>query len=184
MIEIYTYFFVTATQIKTSLMSVKPDTVTPVVRLRLLLAYWQDIYFGQLTKMALIFSVLTNLIWTMTEILPKKKQISANGFLRHDSLLRIVINLHLFISIQSFFLVLPAVYLFRNDKEPIGVIVLENSFVQLAEGGDSPFTFSIHFTCEGKSRVYKLTADDEVSCTKWVRKLSNSSYRYAAVITC
>ena len=38
-----------------SLMSVKPDTLTPVVCLLLLLAYWQDIYFGQLTEMALIF---------------------------------------------------------------------------------------------------------------------------------
>ena len=46
-------------------MPVKPDTVTPVVRL---LTYWQDIYFGQLTEMALIFSVFTNLIWTITEI--------------------------------------------------------------------------------------------------------------------
>ena len=36
-------------------MFVKPDTVTPVVRLSLLLAYWQDIYFGQLTEMAVIF---------------------------------------------------------------------------------------------------------------------------------
>ena len=54
-------------------MFVKPDTVTPVVRLQLFLAYWQDIYFGQLTEMALIFSVFTNLIWTMTKIRPKKK---------------------------------------------------------------------------------------------------------------
>ena len=54
-------------------MSVKLDTVTPVVRLQLLLAYWQDIYFGQLTEMALIFSVFINLIWTMTKISPKKK---------------------------------------------------------------------------------------------------------------
>ena len=29
--------------------------MTPVVRLSLLLARWQDIYFGQLTEMALIF---------------------------------------------------------------------------------------------------------------------------------
>ena len=55
-------------------MSVKPDVVTLVVRLQLLLAYWQDIYFSQLTEMDLIFSVFTNLIWTMTEILPKKKK--------------------------------------------------------------------------------------------------------------
>ena len=31
-------------------------------------------YFGQLTEMAFIFSVFTNLIWTMTEILPKKNK--------------------------------------------------------------------------------------------------------------
>ena len=56
-------------------MSVKPDTVIPVVRLQLFLAYWQDnICFGQLTEMALIVLVFTNLIWTMTEILPKKKK--------------------------------------------------------------------------------------------------------------
>ena len=49
-------------------MFVKPVTVTSVVRLQLLLAYWQHIYFVQLTERALIFSVFTNLIWTMTEI--------------------------------------------------------------------------------------------------------------------
>ena len=64
----------------------------------------------------------------------------------------------------------------RNDKEPIGVIILENSFVQLTEGGDSPYTFSIHFTGEG-SRVYKLTADDHESCVMWIKALSVSSYR-------
>ena len=64
--EICTYSFVTATEIKTtliSLMSVKSDAVTPVDCLQLLLAYWQDIYFGQLTEMVLIFSVFTHLIW-------------------------------------------------------------------------------------------------------------------------
>ena len=55
-------------------MFVRPDTVTPVVRLYLLLAYWLDIYFGQLTEMALIFSFFANLIWTMSEIWPKKKK--------------------------------------------------------------------------------------------------------------
>ena len=48
-------------------MFVKPDTVTPVVRLQLLLAYWQDIYFGQLTELVLIFWFITNLSWTLTE---------------------------------------------------------------------------------------------------------------------
>ena len=55
-------------------MSIKYDTVTPVVRLQLLLAYWQDIYFGQLTEMVTIFLVFKNLIWTMTESLPKNKK--------------------------------------------------------------------------------------------------------------
>ena len=65
---------------------------------------------------------------------------------------------------------------YRSDKEPIGVIVLENSSVQLAEGGDSPYTFSIQFAGEG-SRVYKFSADDEVNCMMWIRALSNCSYR-------
>ena len=60
-------------------MSVKPDAVTSVVRLQLLLVYWQDVYFSQLTEMALSFLVFTNLIWTMTEIFQKKTG-SSNNF--------------------------------------------------------------------------------------------------------
>ena len=43
------------------------------MRLYFLLAYWPNIYFGQLTEMGLIFSVFTN--WTIIEILPKKKTV-------------------------------------------------------------------------------------------------------------
>jgi len=66
--------------------------------------------------------------------------------------------------------------IYRSDKEPIGIIILENSSVQLTEGGDSPFTFSIQFTGEG-SRVYKFIAESEASCMKWINALKNCSYR-------
>jgi len=56
------------------------------------------------------------------------------------------------------------------------VIVLENSSVQLAEGGDSAYTFSIQFSGEG-TRTYKLTADDDDTCMAWVKALSSCSYR-------
>nr|CAB3264827.1 sesquipedalian-2 [Phallusia mammillata] len=69
----------------------------------------------------------------------------------------------------------------RQDKEPIGVIVLENCSVQLAEGGDSPFTFSIQFAGEG-TRTYKLTADDDDQCMSWVKVLSSCSYRYLEIL--
>ena len=55
-------------------MSVKLDTVTPVVLLQLLLAYWQDIYFGQLIELALILFGFMNLIWTMTKVLLRKNK--------------------------------------------------------------------------------------------------------------
>lgn len=64
----------------------------------------------------------------------------------------------------------------RHEKDPIGVIVLENCSVQLAEGGDSAFTFSIQFAGEG-TRTYKLTADDDEQCMSWVKALSCCSYR-------
>uniref|UniRef100_H2Y6W9 PH domain-containing protein n=1 Tax=Ciona savignyi TaxID=51511 RepID=H2Y6W9_CIOSA len=69
----------------------------------------------------------------------------------------------------------------RFDRDPIGVIVLEESFVQLAEGGDSPFTFSLHFAGE-ESRVYKLTAANNEDCMAWIKALSSSSYRYLEIL--
>nr|XP_026690868.1 sesquipedalian-2 [Ciona intestinalis] len=69
----------------------------------------------------------------------------------------------------------------RFDRDPIGAIVLEESSVQLTEGGDSPYTFSIHFSGE-ESRVYKLTASNDEDCLGWIKALSNSSYRYLEIL--
>ncbi|XP_026690868.2 LOW QUALITY PROTEIN: ras-specific guanine nucleotide-releasing factor 1 [Ciona intestinalis] len=69
----------------------------------------------------------------------------------------------------------------KIDRDPIGAIVLEESSVQLAEGGDSPYTFSIHFSGE-ESRVYKLTASNDDDCLGWIKALSNSSYRYLEIL--
>lgn len=69
----------------------------------------------------------------------------------------------------------------KYDKDPIGVIILENCTVQLAEGGDSSFTFSIIFLGSGM-RTYKLVADDEESCNDWIKSLSLCSYRYLKIL--
>nr|XP_039269798.1 sesquipedalian-1-like [Styela clava] len=69
----------------------------------------------------------------------------------------------------------------RYDKDPIGVIVLENCTVQLAEGGDSSYTFSIIFLGNGM-RTYKLVADDEESCNDWIKSLSLCSFRYLKIL--
>ena len=64
----------------------------------------------------------------------------------------------------------------RFDKEPNGLIVLENCFVQLVDGDEFQSTFSINFF-GGKSKVYTFAAEDDEKCTDWVKALSTSSYR-------
>lgn len=54
--------------------------------------------------------------------------------------------------------------------------MLENCSIQLAEGGDSPYTFSVVFMGHGM-RTYKFVADDEDSCNSWIKALSLCSYK-------
>jgi len=70
----------------------------------------------------------------------------------------------------------------KSEQEAIGVIVLENSLVQLAECKDSQFTFSIHFPGDG-TRVYKFTAENEQCCNEWIRALTVCTYRYWHVLS-
>ena len=65
---------------------------------------------------------------------------------------------------------------YRGEKEPVGFIVLENSYIQLAEGTEFSFAFCIHFLGEG-TRVYKFASEDEEICTSWIKELSTSSYK-------
>ena len=50
----------------------------------------------------------------------------------------------------------------QNDKEPVGVIILEGCTVELAEEEIDKFAFKISFHSEGK-RVYRLGTDHAVS---------------------
>lgn len=63
----------------------------------------------------------------------------------------------------------------RSDKEPIGVIVLDNCHVELAESGE-PYAFQITFGGDG--RTYILGADTPKEMESWMRAITHSSYEY------
>lgn len=62
----------------------------------------------------------------------------------------------------------------RSDKEPIGVIVLDNCHVELAESGE-PYAFQITFGGDG-SRTYILGADSAKEMESWMRSITHSNY--------
>ena len=62
----------------------------------------------------------------------------------------------------------------RSDKEPIGVIVLDNCHVELAESGE-PYAFQITFGGDG-SRTYILGADTPKEMEAWMRAIAHSNY--------
>ena len=62
----------------------------------------------------------------------------------------------------------------RSDKEPIGVIVLDNCHVELAESGE-PYAFQITFGGDG-SRTYILGADSPKEMEAWMRAITHSNY--------
>lgn len=62
----------------------------------------------------------------------------------------------------------------RSDKEPIGVIVLDNCHVELAESGE-PYAFQITFGGDG-SRTYILGADTPKEMESWMRAITHSNY--------
>lgn len=64
----------------------------------------------------------------------------------------------------------------RSDKEPIGVIVLDNCHVELAESGE-PYAFQITFGGDG-SRTYILGADTPKEMESWMRAITHANYEY------
>ena len=62
----------------------------------------------------------------------------------------------------------------RSDKEPIGVIVLDNCHVEMAESGE-PYAFQITFGGDG-SRTYILGADTPKEMESWMRAVTHSNY--------
>lgn len=64
----------------------------------------------------------------------------------------------------------------KFEKEPIGVIVLENCHVELAVSGE-PYAFEINFGGDG-NRVYVLGADTPQEMESWMKAISHANYDY------
>jgi len=67
----------------------------------------------------------------------------------------------------------------RNDREPIGVIILEGSTIELAESElEEHFCFKIVFP----SRSYILSSDSQQDMEQWMKSLACSSYDYVKLM--
>ena len=63
----------------------------------------------------------------------------------------------------------------KQDKEPLGLIVLEACSVQMSS--QAKHAFEISFDGQG-SRVYVMTADNDEDMQSWIKVISHSSYEY------
>nr|XP_056715382.1 sesquipedalian-1 [Euleptes europaea] len=68
----------------------------------------------------------------------------------------------------------------RESREPVGVIILEGSTVELCESTEE-FAFAIRFGC-AKSRTYILAAETQAAMESWVKALSRASFGYMRVL--
>lgn len=65
----------------------------------------------------------------------------------------------------------------KGDKEAIGVVILENCHVELAESEDQMYAFQISYGGAG-SRTYVLGADSSQEMESWMKAVTNASYLY------
>lgn len=65
----------------------------------------------------------------------------------------------------------------KADKEAIGVVILENCHVELAESEDQMYAFQISYGGAG-SRTYVLGADSSQEMELWMKAVTNASYLY------
>ena len=63
----------------------------------------------------------------------------------------------------------------KQDKEPLGLIVLEACSVQVSS--QAKYAFEISFDGQG-SRVYIMTADNDEDMQSWIKVISHASYEY------
>ncbi|XP_064612222.1 PH domain-containing protein DDB_G0275795-like [Liolophura sinensis] len=68
----------------------------------------------------------------------------------------------------------------KGDKEPVGVIVLEDCTIECFDSGDG-FSFMINFP-GSHSRTYILSADSQEEMESWMKALSCSSYDYMKLL--
>ena len=65
----------------------------------------------------------------------------------------------------------------EHDREPVGVIIVENCRIELCTNEVSPFAFQILFDGIG-TRTYVLSAESEESMNEWMTKLIHAKYIY------
>lgn len=65
----------------------------------------------------------------------------------------------------------------RNDKDPVGVVILEGCTIELAENVEDAYSFKIMFHGPG-NRSYILGADSQESMEQWMKSLACASYDY------
>lgn len=63
----------------------------------------------------------------------------------------------------------------KQDKEPLGLIVLEACSVQVSS--QAKYAFEISFDGQG-SRVYVMMADNDEDMQSWIKVISHASYEY------
>ena len=71
----------------------------------------------------------------------------------------------------------------QGDKQPLGVIVLENCSVEVND--TDRFSFCVRyqsFNPGGTSRTYILCADNEVEMERWIKCITSASYNYTAMV--
>lgn len=71
----------------------------------------------------------------------------------------------------------------KTDREPIGVIILEGSTIELAEDDQERFSFKINFHSGGGeqqkgSRIYHLGTEDHDTMEDWMKLLACASHDY------
>ncbi|XP_015268742.1 PREDICTED: sesquipedalian-1 [Gekko japonicus] len=68
----------------------------------------------------------------------------------------------------------------RESREPVGVVILEDSTVELCDSSEE-FAFAIRFGC-AKSRTYVLAAESQAAMEAWVKALSRASFGYLRLV--
>ena len=63
----------------------------------------------------------------------------------------------------------------KQDKEPLGLIVLESCSVQVSS--QAKYAFEVSFDGQG-SRVYVMMADNDEDMQSWIKVISHASYEY------
>lgn len=69
----------------------------------------------------------------------------------------------------------------QHDKEPVGVIILENCHVELCTSDVSSFAFQIVFDGSG-TRRYVLAANDNDEMESWMKRITHAGYDYMKTV--